>query len=119
MTASSTVTYSLGELNEIEVKVDAANQSGLQVNLEWSPGGNCLSITAYSETLSGRLGLHMNEYDSQGVLTASGGGMWRIPDSDESIVVRPGIETSVCIETYRVLGPTLRVVSAYVFPDGQ
>jgi hypothetical protein len=118
--ASSTVTYSLGDLNEIEVKIPAANQPGLQVNLEWSPGGNCLSITAYSETLSGRLGFHMNEYDTQGVLTASGGGMlsvWSDEYSSEPIVVRPGIETSVCIERYRVPGPTLRVVSAYVFPD--
>ena len=120
--ASSTVSYSLGELNEIEVKIPAANQPGLQVNLEWSPGGNCLSITAYSETLSGRLGFHMNEYDTQGVLTASGGGMWSVWTdewSSEPIVVRPGIETSVCLETYRVLGPTLQVVSAYVFPDVQ
>jgi Ca2+-binding RTX toxin-like protein len=119
VTASSTVTYNRDD--SYEIKVTAANQTGLQVTLG-ARTDNCLAFTADSSTLSGQLRFYLNEYDDKGLLTSSNG-VEDAPDlafeSWEPIVIRPGIQTSGCIGIYREIGPTLRVVAAYVLPDVQ
>lgn len=106
VTASSTHTYSL---NGIDTNVAATNQTGLQVTLG-AHRDNCLAFTADSATLSGHLIFYLNEYDNKGFLFQS--------DHAWSGDIRPGIQASGCIESYRT-ATRYQVVSAYVFPDGQ
>lgn len=114
---SSTAIYSL---NDSEVKVSSTNQPDLQVAIG-TLTGNCLSFTADSASLSGQLRFHLNEYDSKGFLVLSSG-IESAPDlafqSWDPIVVRPGIQTSGCIEKFNPAS-SYKVVSARVFPDGQ
>jgi len=119
VTASSTVTYNRDD--SYEIKVTAANQTGLQVTLG-ARTDNCLAFTADSSTLSGQLIFYLNEYDDKGFLTSSN----RVEDAPdlafeswEPIFIRPGIQTSGCIGIYRAIAPTLRVVAAHVLPDVQ
>lgn len=113
--ASSTLTYNL---DGNDVKVTATNQPELQLTIG-TLTGNCLPFTADSATLSGQLRFYLNEYDNEGFLTSSNG-VESAPDlafeSWDPIIIRPGIQTSGCIETYRT-ATRYQVVSAYVFPD--